>query len=118
MKASAGCAAECAAEPAARAAEAVRSHCSRTAPNVCGTGADEETRGQKRSKRSLHDDLRKEAAFSVESRLQTPCKNEAASAHRCDDQGGGYVRRDERRRASRSGARAAVIESRGAAAGR
>ena len=48
VKASAGCAAECAAEPAARAAEAVRSHCSRTAPNVCGTGADEETLGQKR----------------------------------------------------------------------
>ena len=49
---------------------------------------------------------------NVESRLQTPCKNEAASAHGCDDEGKEDDRCDERHRASHCGA---VTERGGAA---
>ena len=48
----------------------------------------------------------------------TPCKNEAASAHRCDDEGKEEDRRDDRHRASRSGAEVAVTERGGAVSGR
>ena len=54
-------------------------------------------------------------------RLQTPCRNEATPARRCDDQGKNDDRRDERHIASRSGVGpvgAAVMERGGAAPNR
>ena len=54
---------------------------------------------------------------NVESRLSTPCKNEAASAHFCDDESKDNDRRDDRHRASRSCVGAAVTERGGAFSG-
>ena len=54
----------------------------------------------------------------MESRLQTPFKDAAASAHSCDDEGKDDDGRNDMQRASRSCDGAAVTERGGAVSGR